>query len=331
MIKFSNNNISEYILKNSNGISVKILSYAGIIKEINIPDRNNKFENIVLSYKNNEQYLNDDFFIGALIGRYANRISDGRFKLNENIIQLDQNEKNNHLHGGNNGFHKNNWQLEEYDELDQKFVKLKFYSKDLDGGYPGNLKTTVKYTLTEKNKLSIEFYAKSDKDTIYNPTSHSYFNLCPSNNSILKHKIKINAEKYIALNSQCLPIGKLENLKNTPFDFRSEKKIGKEIESNNKQIKIGNGYDHCFVLNRNNPHAEISDEVTGRKVIITTDQPGIQLYTGNHLKGTFMKNEGVCLETQHFPDSPNNINFPTTLLKAKKEYYTKTSYSFSLI
>ena len=248
MIKFSNNNISEYILKNSNGISVKILSYAGIIKEINIPDRNNKFENIVLSYKNNEQYLNDEFFIGALIGRYANRISEGRFKLNENIIQLDQNEKNNHLHGGSNGFHKNNWQLEEYDELDEKFVKLKFYSKDLDGGYPGNLKTTVKYTLTEKNKLSIEFYARSDKDTIYNPTSHSYFNLCPSNNSILKHKIKINAEKYIALNSQCLPIGKLENLKNTPFDFRSEKKIGKEIESNNKQIKIGNGYDHCFVI-----------------------------------------------------------------------------------
>lgn len=179
--------------------------------------------------------------------------------------------------------------------------------------------------------MIIEFYAKSDKDTIYNPTSHSYFNLCPSSNSILKHKLKINAEKYIPINSQYIPFGKLEWLKNTPFDFSSEKEIGKEIKSDNKQLKIGSGYDHCFVLNKNNLSAEISDVISGRKVIISTDQPAIHLYSGNHLKGKFMKNEGVCLETQHFSDSPNNLNFPTTLLKANKEFYTKTTYSFSLI
>ena len=321
-------------ISNSSGISIKILTYGGIIKEINTPDRYGNFKNIVLSYQNKSDYLNDKFFIGALIGRYCNRISQGKFKLNNQTIILEKNEGNNHLHGGVNGFHKKIWKIVDYDNENKKFVKLSLDSKDLESGYPGNLHIEVKYSITDENQFLIEFFAKSDKDTLFNPSSHSYFNLNPSNNSILKHKLKINSIKHIPLNSNYIPIGKLNESKHTPFDFSSKKEIGKEIGINNEQLKIGNGYDHCFVLNRDNDMeiaAELSDEVYGRKVTITTDQPGIQLYSGNHLKGKFKKNEGVCLETQHFPDSPNNKNFPTTVLKANEEYYTKTTYHFGII
>jgi aldose 1-epimerase len=206
------------------------------------------------------------------------------------------------------------------------------FSNDLEGGYPGNLTTVVKYTLNQNNELIIEICSKSDKDTIYNPTSHSYFNLNPSLSSILNHKLKINSTKYIPVNEECIPTGKQENSKNTPFDFSLEKEIGKEINNDNKQLRNGNGYDHCYVLNTNNHiSAELSDQISGRKLMITTDQPGIQLYSGNHLRGKFIKNEGVCLEAQHFPDSPNNKTFPSTILKANEEYYTKTIYSFGII
>ena len=323
--------IKEYKLINKNGVSVIILSYGGIIKEINTPDRNKNIENIVLGYNNNQQYLDDDFYLGALIGRYANRIYNGVFNLNRASVKLERNEKNNHLHGGNNGFHKKQWELEEYD-AEKKYVKLKMFSNDLEGGYPGNLTAFVKYTLNQNNELIIEICGKSDKDTIYNPTSHSYFNLNPSQSSILNHKLKINSTKYIPVNEECIPTGKQENSKNTPFDFSLKKEIGKEINNDNEQLRNGNGYDHCYVLNTNNHiSAELSDQISGRKLMITTDQPGIQLYSGNHLRGKFIKNEGVCLETQHFPDSPNNKTFPSTILKANEEYYTKTIYSFGII
>ena len=308
-----------------------ILSYGGIIKEINTPNKNGDIENIVLGYKNNNEYLSDKYYVGALIGRYANRIAKSSFKLNDKIIKIDTNENNNHLHGGYNGFHKKHWELVEYDKK-QKFVILSISSSDLESGYPGNLNCNVKYSLNDKNEFKIEFFAKSDKDTIFNPTSHSYFNLNPKDISILKHKLKINSDNYIPVNNEYLPDGSIESVINTPLDFTISKKIEEEINEDYEQLKTGNGYDHCFVLNKNSSiAAELSSEASGRKLIISTNQPGIQFYSGNHLSKFFNKNQGLCLETQHFPDSPNNDNFPTTKLMANEEYYSETIYLFDVI
>ena len=323
--------IKEYKLINNNGISVMILSYGGIIKEINTPNKNGDIENIVLNHKSNQEYLTDLFFMGAVIGRYANRIAKGTLTLDKNIFHLDKNEGENHLHGGYNGFHKKHWELIEYDKK-QKFVILSISSSDLESGYPGNLNCNVKYSLNNQNEFKIEFFAKSDKDTIFNPTSHSYFNLNPAKNSILEHKLKINSNNYIPINNECLPNGSIESVINTPFDFTKFKKIDKEINNDFEQLKIGKGYDHCFVLNKNSSKAaELSSEASGRKLIISTNQPGIQFYSGNHLSGFFNKNQGLCLETQHFPDSPNNDNFPTTKLIANEKYYSETTYLFDII
>ena len=322
--------IKEYKLNNSNGISIVIISYGGIIKEINTPSSNGKLENIVLGYKDNNQYLNDKYFMGALIGRYANRISKSCFKLNDKIIFLDKNEKNNHLHGGKNGFHKKNWNLVEYDSENQKFLELSIFSKDFDSGYPGNLNCNVRYSLNDSNEFKIEFFADSDKDTIFNPTSHAYFNLNPSNNSILNHKLKISSNDFIPINNEFLPTGEIEKIANTPFDFSFPREIGEQINIDDKQLEIARGYDHCFVLKKETDiAAEISEKISGRKLVISTDQPGIQLYTGNHLSGNFNQNQGLCLETQHYPNSPNNINFPSTILKAQKKFYSKTTYIFN--
>jgi len=323
--------IKEYKLINKNGVSVMILSYGGIISEINTPNKNGDVENIVLHHESNLEYLTDSFFMGAVIGRNANRIAKSTFKLDENIFHLDKNEGENHLHGGHNGFHKKHWELIEYDKK-QKFVILSINSLDLESGYPGNLNCNVKYSLNDQNEFKIEFFAKSDKDTIFNPSSHSYFNLNPIKNSILEHKLKINSDNYIPINYECLPNGSIESVINTPFDFTRFKKIDEEINNDYEQLKIGKGYDHCFVLNKNSSKAaELSNEASGRKLIISTNQPGIQFYSGNHLSGKFVKNQGLCLETQHFPDSPNNDNFPTTKLIANEEYYSETIYFFDVI
>ena len=308
-----------------------ILSYGGIIREINTPNKNGDIENIVLHHKSNLEYLTDSFYLGGVIGRYANRIGKGTFKLDKNIYHLDKNEGENHLHGGHNGFHKKHWKLIEYDKK-QKFVTLSINSLDLESGYPGNLNCNVKYSLNNQNEFKIEFFARSDKDTIFNPTSHSYFNLNPTDNSILEHKLKINSDNFIPINYECLPNGSIESVTNTPFDFTKFKKIDEEINNDDEQLKIGMGYDHCFVLNKNSSKAvELSSEASGRKLIIFTNQPGIQFYSGNHLSGFFNKNQGLCLETQHFPDSPNNDNFPTTKLIADEEYYSETTYLFDVI
>ena len=321
--------IKEYKLVNDNGISIVIISYGGIIKEINTPSSDGKFENIVLGYKDNNEYLNDKYYMGAIIGRYANRIAKGSFKLNDKIIKIDKNENNNHLHGGNNGFHKKNWELVDYDSQNQKFLELSLFSEDLDSGYPGNLNCNVKYSLNDSDEFKIEFFANSDKDTIFNPTSHSYFNLNPSNNSILNHTLKINSNNYIPINNEFLPVGEIEEITNSPFDFTNPREIGEQINYDNQQLKIAKGYDHCYVLEKEKEiAAEISEKSSGRKLIISTNQPGLQLYTGNHLSEKFNQNQGLCLETQHYPDSPNNSSFPSTALKAKKKFYSKTTYFF---
>lgn len=321
--------IKEYKLINNNGISIVIISFGGIIKEINIPSSNGKFENIVLGYKDNNEYIDDKFYMGALIGRYANRIANSSFKLNDKIIKLEKNENNNHLHGGENGFHKKNWNFVDYDSKNQKFLELSLFSENLDSGYPGNLNCNVKYSLNDNDEFIIEFFANSDKDTIFNPTSHSYFNLNPSNDSILNHKLKINSSNYLPINNEFLPVGKLKKIINTPFDFTKTREIGDQINFFDKQLKTAKGYDHYFVLEKKSEiAAEISEKISGRKLTISTNQPGVQLYTGNHLSGKFNQNQGLCLETQHYPDSPNNDNFPSTELKAGEKFYSKTTYFF---
>ena len=324
--------IKEYILKNINNISVKFLNFGGIITEINIPDKNSNFENIVLNYPEKKDYLYDKFYMGAIIGRYANRIANSTLVLNKKIYHLENNENGNHLHGGTISFHNKIWSIEKNNSTNNS-IFLSYYSKHLENGYPGNLKVKVIYTLTDDNYFHIEIHAKSDMDTVFNPTSHSYFNLNPKIKSILDHNLKLDANRYIEINDNFLPTGKLIGVKSSEFDFLNGKKIKQNFISLNKQIQIAKGFDHCFVLNKENTNSnvELSEINSGRKINIYTDQPGIQIYTGNHLSGKFERNQGICLETQHFPDSPNNPDFPSTLLKANEEYYTKTSYKFGLV
>ena len=213
--------MKSFIISNKNGVSIKILSYAGIIKEINTPDKLGKIENIVLNYKNTVDYLNDNFYLGSLIGRYANRIKKSSFNLNGIKYDLESNEGLNHLHGGNKGFHKKEWIAENHSE---NSLTLSYLNKHLECGYPGNLKVTVKYSISKSNIFDIEFYATSDRDTIFNPTSHSYYNLNPNKKTIINHRLKINADKFLTINKSFIPNGDFKNVNSTPFDFRKEKK-----------------------------------------------------------------------------------------------------------
>ena len=327
-----NDSVQIFTLKNSKNISVKVLSYGGIIKEINIPDKKGTFKNIVLDYEKIESYNTDRSYLGAIIGRYANRIQNGKFKIDDSVYSLVQNNNENHLHGGLVGFDKVIWIAKTDIKENSVSLILKYISKDMEEGYPGNLKVSVIYTLTNDNELDIEYSANTDKKTIVNLTNHSYFNLTGEKENIDNHLLKINSKEYIPVNSNLIPIGQFENVANTPFDFNNYKSIGKEINSKNNQLSIGNGYDHCWVLNKKyNEYglsASLYDKISGRLLEIYSDQPGIQVYTGNYLSDPFIKRQGICLETQHYPDSPNQKKYPSTLLNPNEEYYSKTSFKF---
>ena len=327
-----NDSVQIFTLKNSKNISVKILSYGGIIKEINIPDRKGTFKNVVLDYDKIESYNTDRSYLGAIIGRYANRIQNGKFKIDDSVYSLAQNNNENHLHGGLVGFDKVIWIAKTDIKENSASLILKYFSRDMEEGYPGNLKVSVIYTLTNDNELDIEYSANTDKKTIINLTNHSYFNLTGEKENIDNHLLKINSKEYIPVNSNLIPIGQFENVANTPFDFNNYKSIGKEINSKNNQLSIGNGYDHCWVLNKKyNEYglsASLYDKISGRLLEIYSDQPGIQVYTGNYLSDPFIKRQGICLETQHYPDSPNQKKYPSTLLNPNEEYYSKTSFKF---
>ena len=321
-----------FTLKNSKNISVKILSYGGIIKEINTPDRNGTYKNIVLDYNKIDSYSTDQSYLGAIIGRYANRIQNGKFKIDDSIYNLAKNNNENHLHGGLVGFDKVIWIAKTEIKDNSVSLILKYLSRDMEEGYPGNLKTSVIYTLTNDNELDIEYSATTDKKTIINLTNHSYFNLTGEKEDIDDHLLKINSKEYIPVNNNLIPIGQFENVFNSPFDFNEYKPIGKEINSSNNQLYIGNGYDHCWVLNKKyNEYgysASLYDKNSGRLLEIYTDQPGIQVYSGNYLSDPFVKRQGVCLETQHYPDSPNQKKYPSTLLNPNEKFYSKTSFKF---
>lgn len=309
--------VTLYTLTNSNGISLEIITYGGIITKLFFPDNKGVLGNIVLGYDNLKYYEDNQPFFGAIIGRYANRIKDGSFKIENKQIHVDKNIGENHLHGGFSGFHKKVWRASSIKRKNSVSLILNYFSKDYEGGFPGNLDTTVFYTLNNNNELEIKYIAKTDKKTIVNFTNHSYFNLGSSlNNDIFNHKLLLKSNKYLEVSSDLIPTGKLLNVRDTKYDFSNSTKLSSEL-------------DHCWVLDKYFKKkielaAVLVNEETERKIEVYTDEPGIQVYTGNNLKSKHKKNSGICLETQHFPNSPNQPNFPSTELLPGEVYESNT-------
>lgn len=334
--------VDVYTLTNKNGVEAKITNYGATLTSVKVPDRNGKIDDVELGYDNIDGYLDKNPHLGAIAGRYANRIAKGEFKLGGKTYTLAKNNGPNHLHGGPNGFFKQLWTAKDVSGKDGQAVSFTYLSKDGEENYPGNLTATVTYTLTDKNELKIEYQATTDKETILNLTNHAYFNLAGAGNGdILKHQLKINAKQFTPVDKTLIPTGKLENLAGTPMDFSTLTAIGDRIDSTYEQLVIGKGYDHNYVLatggSLTTQAVEAYEPTTGRVMEVFTDQPGVQLYTGNFLDGTitgkggksYPRRGGFCLETQHFPDSPNQPSFPTTALKPGDKYQTTTIFKFS--
>jgi aldose 1-epimerase len=332
-----------YILRNANGIEVSIATYGGIIVSIKTPDRKGHVDDIVLGFSKLDSYLKGHPYFGAIAGRYANRIAKGRFTLGGTEYKLATNNDVNHLHGGIVGFDKAVWTARQVTVPDGVAVELTYLSKDGEEGYPGNLTAKVTYTLNSKNELRIDYDVKTDKDTVVNLTNHSYFNLAgEGNGDILGHNLAINADRFTPTDSTAIPTGELRSVAGTPFDFTSLVPIGQRINDDDEQLKFGNGYDHNFVLNGNMGELRLAAKViepsSGRLLEVSTTEPGVQLYTGNYLDGKligksgkpYARRSGFCLETQHYPDSPNKPTFPTTVLKAGLRYRSSTVLKFGV-
>ena len=334
--------VTKYFLENKDGIQVDIITYGGRITSLRTPDKNGTMKNVVLGFDSIEQYEKDNPFFGALIGRYGNRIAKGKFSLDGTEYTLAQNNGANSLHGGVQGFDKKVWEAKTEEGDDSVKLILTYLSPDMEEGFPGNLSTTVTYTLNKDNTLDVLYEAETDKTTVVNLTQHAYFNLSGDfSNLILDHMVEIDADAFLPVDSGLIPTGELRAVEGTPFDFREAKLIGKDIDADNEQIKLGGGYDHCWVLNKQDigyrSVATAYHPETGRSLEVLTDEPGIQFYTGNFLDGTlpapnggtYAKRSGFCLETQHYPDSPNQPKFPSVNLKPGEIYSTKTTFKFS--
>jgi aldose 1-epimerase len=329
-----------YTLTNASGVEAKILNYGGTLVSLKVPDRQGKLGDVVLGFPTPEGYLKNGPFFGTLVGRYGNRIAKGRFSLNGKEYKLAQNNGENHLHGGIKGFDKVVWKAQEIKGKTGVGLKLTYLSKDGEEGYPGNLTVTVVYTLTDKNELRIDYTATTDQDTVVNLTHHSYFNLA-GQGSILNHEMMINADKFTPVDQGLIPTGELRSVKGTPMDFTKPTAIGARIDQPYEQLTFGKGYDHNYVLNgakgKLNLAARVYEATSGRVMEVYTLEPGVQFYTGNFLDGSirgkdgqvYNQRYGFCLETQHFPDSPNHPKFPTTVLRKGRRYATTTIYKFS--
>jgi aldose 1-epimerase len=324
-----------YTLTNDSGMVVKITNYGGIVTSLTVPDKNGKFDDVVLGFDSLDQYLEGHPYFGALVGRYGNRIAKGKFTLNGTEYKLAANNGENHLHGGIKGFDKVVWNAEIVKQENEVGVKLSYLSKDGEEGYPGNLSVVVTYTLTKNNELKINYEAETDKPTPVNLTHHSYFNLKGAGNGdILGHLLTIDADRFTPVDEGLIPTGELKSVKDTPMDFTVPKAIGERIN----QVK--GGYDHNYVLNGWDGSlrlaAKVVEPLSGREMEVWTTEPGLQFYTGNFLDGTitgkngkvYNKHYGFCLETQHFPDSPNKPGFPSTILELGEKYTHKTIYKF---
>ncbi|GGG88434.1 aldose 1-epimerase [Polaribacter pacificus] len=334
--------VDQYTLSNAKGMQLSIITFGGIITSLKAPNKNQEYQDIVLGYPNLEPYLANPTYFGAIIGRYGNRIANGTFKLKGKTYSLATNNGKNHLHGGTKGFDKVVWTASPATTDTTVSLTLNYISKDLEEGYPGTLNTQVVYTLSDDNTLTVDYTATTDKSTVVNLTQHSYFNLSGDfSNTILDHQLSINADAYLPVDGGLIPTGTLASVNNTPFDFRTAKTIGRDINTKDLQLERGLGYDHCWVLNDQNQGQRLAATAyhpeSGRVLEVFTDQPGIQLYTGNFLDGTLPNKQGgnyehrtgFCLETQHYPDSPNQQSFPTTVLNPGETYHTQTRFKFS--
>jgi aldose 1-epimerase len=335
--------ITLYTLTNKNGIEVGIINFGGAVVSLKIPDRSEKMADVVLGYDSLDGYVTNPAHFGALIGRYANRIAHGKFALDGKTYTLAKNNGENSLHGGTVGFDRRVWTARDISTPGVPSLELKYVSKDGEEGYPGTLSVRVVYTLTAQNELKIEYSATTDKDTVVNLTNHSYFNLAgQGSEDILGHVLTLHADKFTPVDAGLIPTGELRNVAGTPFDFRKPTAVGERIGQNDEQLKLGNGYDHNWILNRAKAGeislaAEVYEPKTGRILEVWTDQPGIQFYTGNFLDGTIHGKGGVaygqrtalCLETQHYPDSPNHPEFPSTVLKPGTRFHSTTIFKFS--
>ena len=334
--------VEVYKLTNKNGIEAKIMTYGGTIVSLKTLDRYGNSGDIVLGFDTFAPYLRDSPYFGSLIGRYANRIKCGSFMLDNKVYQLDINNGINHLHGGKNGFDKVMWKAYPSSTSDTTRLRMTYLSHDNEEGYPGNVSIEVSYTLTDTNELIIHYEAITDSTTIINLTNHTYFNLAEGG-SILDHILQINADNFLPVDETLIPTGEFRFVENTPMDFIHPIKIGININSADEQLEFAGGYDHNWILKKahqpNEPAAIVSEPKTGRMLKVYTSQPGLQFYSGNFLNGSirgkggviYNKHAGFCLETQHYPDSPNNAAFPSTVLQPKEVYKQTTTYAFDVL
>lgn len=336
--------VNVYTLRNTHGVEARVINYGGIILSLKVPDRGGEFGDVVLGYDSLSGYIASSPYFGALIGRYGNRIRNARFTLDGQTYTLAANNGPNHLHGGVKGFDKVVWDAEPFMRGDTVGITLRYTSPDGEEGYPGTLQSEVVYALTSENELVFDYLATTDKATPVNLTQHSYFNLAGDGaRDILGHVVRLNADRFTPVESTLIPTGELRAVQGTPFDFRAPHAIGERIAQHDEQLRFGLGYDHNWVLNRNAAEAapslaaEVFEPTTGRVMQIFTTEPGLQFYSGNFLDGTLTGKNGVvykhrygfAMETQHFPDSPNQAAFPSTILRPAQQYRTRTIYKFS--
>ena len=335
--------VDRYTLSNAAGMQVEIITYGGIITSMKVPNAVGGLNDVVLGYDSLSDYEKGSPYFGALIGRYGNRIADGSFTLDNQTYTLVQNDGKNHLHGGTKGFDKVVWSADSKIEDNIAILQLHYLSQDMEEGYPGNLHTEVVYTLTNDNMLEVAYKATTDKKTVVNLTQHAYFNLSGAKD-ILDHELRLQAPRYLPIDETLIPTGEIASVEGTPFDFTSFKTIGRDIETESLQLERGLGYDHCWVLD--NPNKELQtaallkEASSGIQMEVRTDQPAIQFYSGNFLDGTnpmkqsdsfYNYRSGLCLETQHYPNAPNEASFPSTVLSPGEVYSTKTQFLFSVI
>jgi len=332
-----------YTLTNASGASVRIATLGGTVVSLKVPDRAGALGDVVLGFDSLDGYLRPHPFFGVLVGRYGNRIGNARFALDGKTYTLAKNNGANSLHGGVKGFDKYVWKARPVDSPDGLALELTHVSPDGDEGFPGTLSVTVRYTWTDANGLRIDYTATTDKPTVLNLTNHSYFNLSAgASPTILDHTLHLLADKYTPVDKGLIPTGELRAMAGTPFDFTKARRIGEFIDADDEQIKFGGGYDHNFVF-RSQPGtmrlgARVTDPASGRVMDVTTTEPGVQFYTGNFLDGSivgrtgkpYVKRSGLCLETQHYPDSPNKPAFPSVVLRPGETYKTTTQYTFSV-
>lgn len=331
-----------YALKSKHGLEATVSEFGATLISLKTPDRDGKLADIVLGYDDVDAYEHGKAYIGGTIGRYANRIAAGKFTLNGVTYHLATNDGPNHLHGGSRGFHRVIWKVR---QITTDSIEFGYTSQDKEEGYPGTLEVRVKYTLRDSNDLRIDYSAQelSDKDTVVNLTNHSYFNLTGNpHTQIVEHDLTLFASRFTPIDAGSIPTGELRPVQGTPFDFRVPKAIGARICDPDEQLKLGKGYDHNFVIDRQEGTtlvraAEVYEPTSGRVMKVATTEPGLQFYSGNHLDGSergkkgqcYGYRSGFCLETQHFPDSPNHPEFPATTLKAGHRYTSATVFSFS--